>query len=329
MKRRLSPSPHNRHHQHHHVTSTISITGITNMNIMETQNLSHTYWRTEAVRSLTFAIPQGGACALLGQNGAGKTTTIKMLMNLLRPTAGSATVLGADSRRLGPAQFRQIGYVSENQKTPAGMTVRGFLDFCRALYPAWDKALETKLLALFQLPPKRKLAHLSRGMRMKAMLLSSLAYRPKLIVMDEPFSGLDPLVRDELTHGLLELAGAGEWTLLISSHDIDDVERLVDRTVIIEAGKLLLDETLESLQRRFRRVEIFSPQPSPVTPPASCIACETNNQHARWIETQYTIGTEHTCRTLFPGATFSMHPMTLKEIYIATVKNTAALKGKN
>jgi len=301
------------------------------MHIIETNNLSHTYGRrTEAVRSLTLSIPQGSACALLGQNGAGKTTTLKMLMNLLRPTSGSATVLGVDSRKLAPAQFQQIGYISENQKLPAGMTVRRFLDFCRALYPAWDKQLETRLLALFDLPPERKLAHLSRGMRMKATLLSSLAYRPKLIVMDEPFSGLDPVVREELTQGVLELANTGDWTLLISSHDIDDVERLIDNVAIIEAGKLLLHETLDSLQTRFRRVSAsFNQESAQLALPHSCIACENAAARAVWVETAFTAQTEPAYREANPGVSFTIQSMSLKEIYLATVKNTATRKGNN
>lgn len=300
------------------------------MNIIETRNLSRSYGRTEAVRSLTLSVPQGGACALLGPNGAGKTTTLKVLMNLLRPSSGAATVLGVDSRKLGPAQFEQIGHVSENQKLPPGLTVRGFLDFCRALYPAWDRALEARLLTLFDLPPKRKLAQLSRGMRMKAALLSSLAYRPRLIVMDEPFAGLDPVVRDEVTSGLLELAGGGDWTLLVSSHDIDDVERLVDHAAILKSGSLLLDETVESLQKRFRRVEAAFGHPAgPPSLSKSCFGLETAGTRVRWIESAFGPKTENSYKGNHPSGMFEFHPMTLKEIYIAAVKDTAAPKGDN
>jgi len=305
------------------------------MHIIETNNLSHTYEtferRIKAVRSLTFSIPQGSACALLGSNGAGKTTTLKMLLNLLRPTSGTATVLGVDSRKLAPAQFEQIGYVSENQKLPAWDTVRSLLNFCRALYPAWDREFEARLLKLFELPLDRKLTKLSRGMQMKAKLLSSLAYHPKLVVMDEPFSGLDPLGREELMQGVLDLAGAGDWTMLISSHDIDDVERLVDRVAIIEAGILLFNEPLDSLQSRHRRIHATFNQgdatPARPTLPQSCIARENMGNHASWIETTFAAQTEEAYRADNPGATFTTQPMTLKEIYLATVKNSASRKG--
>src|SRR3954471_4244089 len=223
------------------------------MYIIETDKLTRRFGRTEAVHELTLAVPEGSVCALLGANGAGKSTTIKLLMNLLAPTAGSGRVLGVDTRKLGERERAQIGYVSENQQMPLWMTVRQLLDYCRPFYPTWDRALEKTLLAQFALPEDRKLKHLSRGMLMKAALLSSLAYRPKLLVLDEPFSGLDPLVREEFVRGVLEVSESGSWTVLVSSHDIEEVERLCDRVVLLDAGRKSLDETTDSLQSRFRR----------------------------------------------------------------------------
>src|SRR5262249_41009916 len=158
-------------------------------------------------------------------------------------------------KRLGPVQFADLGYVSESMNLPLWMTVTQFLDYCRPLYPRWDKDFEKRLLTQFELPPQAKLRHLSRGMRMKAALLSSLAYRPKLVILDEPFSGLDPLVRDEFIRGLLELTEEEGWTVFISSHDIEEVQRLADRVAIINRGRLELDETSTSLQSRFRAAE--------------------------------------------------------------------------
>jgi ABC-2 type transport system ATP-binding protein len=206
------------------------------MNIIETHNLTRRFGRTEAVHDLDFAVPQGSVCALLGPNGAGKSTTIKMLMNLLLPSAGVARVMGTDSRRLGPAELANIGYVAESQSLPLWMTVRQYLAYCRPFYPRWDAALAEKLLAMFELPSDRRLKDLSRGMAMKAALLSSLAYRPPLLVLDEPFSGLDPLVRDEFVRGMLEISELGDWTVLVSSHDIEEVERLCDRVALLQGG---------------------------------------------------------------------------------------------
>ncbi|MEO6846567.1 MAG: ABC transporter ATP-binding protein, partial [Chthoniobacterales bacterium] len=195
---------------------------------IETDQLTRHFGKTEAVNNLTLRVPEGNIFAFLGPNGAGKTTAIKMLMNILHPTSGSARILGVDSAQLSSTEFSQIGYVSENQQIPEWMTVAKFIAFCKPMYPTWDDALCAKLLKEFDLPLDRKLKSLSQGMKVKATLLVSLAYRPKLIVLDEPFTGLDALVRDEFIRGLLELSEQEKWTIFISSHDIDEVERLAD-----------------------------------------------------------------------------------------------------
>ncbi|MDI1334840.1 MAG: ABC transporter ATP-binding protein [Lacunisphaera sp.] len=301
------------------------------MNIIETQNLAHRYWRTEAVRDLTLAVPAGSVFALLGPNGAGKTTTIKLLMNLLRPTGGTARVLGVDSSRLGERELAQIGYVSENQKLPDWMTVRQYLDYCRPFYPTWDIALEKTLLAQFDLPIDRKLKNLSRGMAMKAALLSSLAYRPKLLVLDEPFSGLDPLVRDEFVRGLLEVSEHGDWTVLVSSHDIEEVERLCDWIAVLDAGRLQFAESTDTLLGRFRRLEVTVPDgtTTPAAPPADWLELDQKGDLVRFIATRYERDTtERLCRERWPEAAVTASPMTLREIFITLARaGRVAQKG--
>lgn len=293
------------------------------MNVIETHNLVRRYGQTEAVHDLTLSVPAGSVFALLGPNGAGKTTTIKVLMNLLAPTAGEACVLGVDSRRLGVKERVQIGYVSENQQLPLWMTVRQFLDYCRPWYPTWDRDLEKKLLTRFELPEERKLKHLSRGMAMKAALLSSLAYRPKLLVLDEPFSGLDPLVRDEFIQGVLEVSEIGDWTVFISSHDINEVEMLCDWTGILSGGRLQLAERVESLQARFRRIEVAldnAAAPS-ILVPEHWLCYEQSGTILRFVEKNFVAGkTEALCRERFPSATVTAHPMSLREIFVALMR---------
>ena len=299
------------------------------MNIIETHQLSRRFGRTEAVHDLDLAVPAGSVCALLGPNGAGKTTTIKLLMNLLEATGGQSCILGVESRRLGPAQLAQIGYVSENQQQPGWMTVRQLLDYCRPFYPSWDRDLERRLLEHFALPEQRRLRELSRGMLMKAALLSSLAYRPRLLVLDEPFSGLDALVREELVRGLLEVAAGEDWTVLVSSHDIDEVERLCDRVAVLQQGRLRFNEPAEALLSRFRRVEVQG-------------AAETASPAAGWLEWARAGGlvsfvdpnyagdaTEWGWRERLPGATMTARPMSLREIFLtlARTERTQEQKG--
>lgn len=286
------------------------------MNIIETHNLSRSFTGTEALSGLNLSLTSGKVVALLGPNGAGKTTTLRLLMNLLRPTAGAAMVLGVDSRRLGPAQFAQIGYVSEDQQLPLWMTVRELLDYCRPFYSTWDRELERTLVAKFELPLGQKLSRLSRGTLMKAALLASLAYRPKLLVLDEPFSGLDPLIRDEFVRGVLEVSLSGDWTVLVSSHDIEEVERLADHVVLLDRGRLTLSEAAESLQLRFRRVEVRLQGETP-EPTHGAVEWERAGDLLRFVETGYSgTTTERQWSERFAGASVTAQNMTLREIFL-------------
>ncbi|MFA5263607.1 MAG: ABC transporter ATP-binding protein [Opitutaceae bacterium] len=299
------------------------------MNPIEIENLTHFYGRTEAVHELNLSVTQGSVCALLGPNGAGKTTTLKVLVNLLFPKSGCARVLGVDSRKLGVEQRRQIGYLDESQQMPKWMTVRQLLDYCRHFYPAWDMALEAKLLKQFDLPVDRKLQHLSRGVLMKTMLVSVLAFRPKLLLLDEPFSGFDPVVREDVTRGLLEAAQAGEWTVLLSSHDIEEVERLADRIAMIDEGRLKLSESVEDLLRRFRRVEVDL-QDGPALlgngqVPESWLSLQRAAGRVCFVESRHNHAqTEAACRRCFPEAAVKASPMTLREIYLAMARKEPA-----
>jgi ABC-2 type transport system ATP-binding protein len=199
---------------------------------IRTEKLTRRFGRTVAVDEVNLAVPEGAIYALVGANGAGKTTIIKVLMNIFGPSAGEAEVLGIDTRGMRGKAFNRIGYVSENQEMPEWMTAGAMLEYYRAFYPQWDLALEQQLVRQFDLPLNRKLKHLSRGMRMKAAFASSLAYRPSLIVLDEPFSGLDPLVRDELIEGLIERAP--ETTIVLSSHDLAEIESFSSHVGFLE-----------------------------------------------------------------------------------------------
>jgi ABC-2 type transport system ATP-binding protein len=285
------------------------------MNIIETHNLTRRFGRTEAVNDLNFTVLTGSICALLGANGAGKSTLIKLLLNLIKPTRGHSQVLGVDSRRLGAQEFAQIGYVSEGQQLPLWMTVRQFLSYCRPLYPTWDVQLERELMAQFELPENRKLEHLSRGMRMKAVLLSSLAYRPRLLLLDEPFSGLDPVVREEFIDGMLEVANSQEWSVLVATHDIAEVERLADRVVIVDRGSVQLDESVDSLLGRFRRVSVEGSGPA-VAPDEGVTEWEQSGTLARFVATRYTDEKASAWRENFSANRVTAAPMSLREIFI-------------
>jgi ABC-2 type transport system ATP-binding protein len=292
---------------------------------IETQNLSRRFGRTEAVVDLTMTVPAGSVFALVGPNGAGKTTTIKTLMNLLRPSAGEATVLGTDSRVLGPATLQRIGYVSENQVLPEWMSVADLMAYCRPFYPTWDAAFADALLTQLDLPRTRPLKNCSRGMKMKAALVVSLAYRPELLVMDEPFAGLDALVREEFSQGILEVAnGERPWTVFISSHDIDEVERLADWIGIINRGRLELAEPVSTMLGRFRQIEVLVDGEARVVAnaPAAWLGPEAGGHTIRFVDSAFSdsdIGAA--VRGRYPSARdVTVTPMSLRQIFITLAR---------
>jgi ABC-2 type transport system ATP-binding protein len=294
-----------------------------------TQSLSKSFGQTIAVDHLDLAVPEGAIYALVGANGAGKTTLIKLLMNIFRSTSGSAQVLGMSSRSLAGKAFNRIGYVSENQEMPEWMTVGALLDYYRAFYPTWDRALEQQLVRQFDLPLNRKLKNLSRGMKMKAAFASSLAYRPPLIVLDEPFSGLDPLVRDELIEGLIERAP--ETTIFLSSHDLAEIESFSSHVGYLEQGRLLFSEEMSVLSDRFREVTVTLESPAPLPPklPTTWLQPQTADCVVHFIHSAHSDSTNAEIAQFFPAARdITLDPMPLRSIFLAVAK-AGRLRGSS
>jgi ABC-2 type transport system ATP-binding protein len=222
--------------------------------IIEARHVTKRFGRFEVIEDLSLQVPEGAVFALIGPNGTGKTTSIRMMMNILQPDRGEIDVLGTPSRELSAAHFQRIGYVSESQKLPGGLTLAQYFCYLRSLYPTWDRRLAQDLCQQFELPPARRIRHLSHGMRMKALLVGALAFRPTLLVLDEPLSGLDTLVRDEVVNGLLQQAA--DTTILISSHELTEIESFTTHVAFMQNGRLLLQESIETLQQRFRDVSV-------------------------------------------------------------------------
>jgi ABC-2 type transport system ATP-binding protein len=222
--------------------------------MIRTENLTKRYRRHAALRDVTFEIPDGSVFALAGPNGAGKSTTIKIAMNILEPTAGRVETLGVDSRALGAAQLAQTGYVSENQRLPEWMKVGYLFDYLKPFYPTWNDEDLAGLVRAYGLPLDRPLKSLSRGMKVKAALAASLAYRPRLIVLDEPFSGLDVLVREQLIESIIDRTP--EATVLVSSHDLAEIESFASHVAYLNEGRLEFVEEMGALNGRFREIEV-------------------------------------------------------------------------
>jgi ABC-2 type transport system ATP-binding protein len=296
--------------------------------ILRTEKLTKRFRFTPALSQLDLVVPKGSIYALVGPNGAGKTTCIKILMNLLQPSVGRAEVLGRDSRRLSPADFTQIGYASENLQLPGWMTVEYFLGYLKPFYPSWEDSRAAELLRQFELPRDRKLKDLSRGMRMKAALASVLAYHPRVIILDEPFSGLDPLVRDELIQTLL--THCADATVLLSSHDLAEMETFASHIGYLEHGSLRFSEELTSLQDRFREVDVVLNQTNlsqsaaiPRPWPTDWLGPETSGVLVRFTDTQFqTEKTTAQIRALWSNvASIDVRAMPLRSIFVALAKS--------
>lgn len=291
---------------------------------IHTEQLTKRFGRLAAVDHINLDVPEGALYALVGQNGAGKTTAIKVLMNLIAATHGAATVLGTDSRQIRGKSYAQIGYVSENQEMPEWMKTGALLDYLRDFYPTWDSGLEQSLVKQFDLPLDRKIKVLSRGMKMKLALASALAFHPRLIVLDEPFGGLDPLVRDQLIESLLERAA--ESTIFISSHDLAEIESFSSHVGYLESGKLVFSEEMSSLAARFREVEITTdsalPLPSPL--PSSWLQTKSSGAIVRFIDSCFDEQTTSSdIHRLFPTATdIQFRALSLRAIFLAMARKS-------
>ncbi|NBB15307.1 ATP-binding cassette domain-containing protein [Caulobacter sp. SLTY] len=226
-----------------------------------TEGLVKRYGKDTALGGINLAAPEGGVYLLAGENGAGKSTLLRILMNLVRPDGGSTRVFGLDPQRQGPQVRAEVGYIPEtHQPAYRWMTVGRLLDHHAAYYPAWDQPHADRLCRQLSLRPDAKLGSLSKGQARRAQLVCALARRPRLLLLDEPTDGLDPVARDEVL-GLLSdhLADTG-GTILISTHLIYEVDRLADHIGVLRGGALLAQLPREDLHRRLKLYRADGPE---------------------------------------------------------------------
>lgn len=208
-----------------------------------------------ALDRVSLEVPPGVVFALLGENGAGKTTAIRILLGLAEADSGESQVLGLSSRRQGLEIRRRVGYVPERPTLYDWMTVAEIGWFAAGFYADGYFQRYLDLIRQFELPERRKIRALSKGMRAKVSLSLAMAHDPELLVLDEPTSGLDALVRREFLQSMIERAAAGQ-TVFLSSHQIGEVERVADIVAIIRDGHLLLVERLDELKSQIREVTV-------------------------------------------------------------------------
>jgi ABC-2 type transport system ATP-binding protein len=223
--------------------------------VIETRDLSKSFGGRPAVDRLSLQVPKGAIFALLGENGAGKTTTIRMLTGLLPPDAGSATVLGEDCWKVAPRLRRRVAYVPERPRYYDWMTVAEVGWFTSGFRGSDFLPRYHDWVGKFQLLPRARLATLSKGQYAKVGLALALATEPEVLILDEPTSGLDLLVRREFLSSMVGLAAEGR-TILISSHQIAEVERIASHVAFLAHGRLLLVAPMDDLKQRIIRLQL-------------------------------------------------------------------------
>jgi ABC-2 type transport system ATP-binding protein len=233
---------------------------MTDAPVVETNGLGKSYGKVRAVRDLNLTVWPDRITAFLGLNGAGKSTTIKMLLGMVKPTEGTATVLGKriDDPEESAAFRRGVAYVSEDKRLYGYMTVEQMIRFTGSFYPDWREDVVKTLLMQYELPRDRKIKSLSKGMRTKLALLLALARQPKLLILDEPSEGLDPVGIEELLQSLVAQCGEGT-AVFFSSHQIAEVERVADQVCILHRGRLVLDVSLDDIRLDYRQIDIVFP----------------------------------------------------------------------
>ncbi|MFT3783172.1 MAG: ABC transporter ATP-binding protein [Nibricoccus sp.] len=223
------------------------------------QNLSKSYKKVTALRDVSFEIPEGRVVGLLGRNGAGKTTLLDLACGLLLPTAGEIHTLGRSARELDSPELTQLGVVRQEGRFIEWMTVAQQLDFTASFYPAWDAALEKRLLQELELNPSRKIVQLSQGDQQKLSIVLGVCHHPKLILLDEPMSALDPIIRTRFLDLVLERLRDDGCTAIISSHLLGDVEKVIDWVVCLDAGELAVSSPFDELQESYAEWIVSAP----------------------------------------------------------------------
>jgi ABC-2 type transport system ATP-binding protein len=237
-----------------------------------TQSLSKRFGRRLALEGVSAHVPRGTIYGLMGPNGAGKTTLIRVLLNLLDPTRGSATVLGYDVVRETVKVKQRVGHVAALQPLWDWMRVGEYARFLAGCYPKWNQESVSTILSRVGLGDKDVIRDLSRGQRALVSLAVAIGHEPELLLLDEALTGLDPIARREVLRGIIEVMHAEGRTVLIAGQDIADMERVCDHVGFLVKGRLVWESSLEELKERVKRVRVEHPTGPPPAVPEGAFA---------------------------------------------------------
>jgi ABC-2 type transport system ATP-binding protein len=279
-------------------------------------HLTKTYSGHTALNNIDLEIPDGHVVGLLGRNGAGKTTLLQIAAGLLLPTSGTCRTHGQLSSKLDTPELSRLGLVQQEGKFIEWMTAAQHLDFTASFYPTWDRDLQHRLTGVLELPLDKKIAHLSTGDRQKVGILLGMCHRPNLLLLDEPMSSLDPIARAQMLDVLLERLRDDGCTVLVSSHILNDVEKIMDWVVALDAGRVTENAPFDELQECFAEWTVTAgdrPLPATFAEPY-VLARQGNDRLAR-----VTVRTKHpdTAEQFAAahGAQLTQRPLNLAEMF--------------
>lgn len=294
---------------------------------IQIDHFTKSFGARDAVHDLSLSVPRGSIFGLLGQNGAGKTTTIRTLLNLLQPTSGRLEVLGHDTVGASLEVRQKIGYLPEEPIYYPWMTVDQIIGFNASFYPRWDAALAARLLKDLELPGDRRLRALSRGMQAKVGLVMALAPHPELLILDDPTSGLDPVVRREFLETVIANVQSEGGTVFFSTHLLHEMERMADDVAILHKGRLRLRSSLDDLKTGWKKLRVIYPDTIPAQFPVPALVRAERNSHQALL-------TVEAFDTAMPGALITagaesveVIDLSLEEIFVETVKGGTANVG--
>ncbi len=280
-------------------------------------------FRFFTLEDLSLDLEPGQIMGFVGPNGAGKSTSIRLLTGLLAPDAGEVRVLGHAMPDMQAAAKRDIGYVSDDMRLFANATLEWHMQFVASIYPAWDPQYAKTLAKRFNLRPEQNAGGLSSGEHAKAVLLLALARRPRLLILDEPTAGLDPVARHEVLSELMDVLRDDDRSILFSSHNTVDVERISDRITFIDRGRMVDSSDKEDFLERWRRIQL---QVAPGT-----ALPDLPHMVSRVVDGQFvTLTTNRFSQDLlaFLGASVrEVHRMSLEEIFVANVMHHREMRG--
>ena len=298
-------------------------------NVIEIKGVTRRFGAKVALDNVSLSVPTGTVMGLVGENGAGKTTLIKHILGLLRAESGTVRVLGRNPVDDPAGVLSQIGYLSEEDNLPGWMRVHELLRYARAFYPTWDTAYAEGLRQEFGLDSNAVVKNLSKGQRARAGLTIALAYRPAMLVLDEPSSGLDPIVRRDILGAIIRTIADEGRTVLFSSHLLGEVERVSDRVAMIRAGKIVFCDTIDEINETFHRVTLRFGSPRD-TPPHLAGALDWNGQGHEW--SSVCRGRSEQIEALveaYGGQIVAMAPASLDEIFVACAGGKSDLVEEN